>query len=88
MGILAHHNAEGVDYLLIFKKIPPYRAVGGQECPPYKHLRCFGGLENHPTAGLNICFLWDFVMFFYLYFNELLFFVGLLRLRHKIQQFL
>ena len=29
VGILAHHNAEGVDYLLIFKKIPPYRAVGG-----------------------------------------------------------
>ncbi|MBR0128835.1 MAG: hypothetical protein IJM09_03375 [Neisseriaceae bacterium] len=24
VGILAHHNAVGIDYLLILKKIPPY----------------------------------------------------------------
>ncbi|MBQ9682038.1 MAG: hypothetical protein IJV35_02060 [Neisseriaceae bacterium] len=29
VGIPAHRSACGVDYLLIFKKIPPYRAVGG-----------------------------------------------------------
>ncbi|MBR0128823.1 MAG: hypothetical protein IJM09_03310 [Neisseriaceae bacterium] len=36
VGILAHHSACGVYYLLIFKKILPCRAVGGLESPPYK----------------------------------------------------
>ncbi|MBR7002883.1 MAG: hypothetical protein IKI11_09520, partial [Neisseriaceae bacterium] len=31
-------SACGVDCLLIFKKIPPYRAVGGLTRPPYKNL--------------------------------------------------
>ncbi|MBP5790110.1 MAG: hypothetical protein J6W29_07760 [Neisseriaceae bacterium] len=35
------NNAEGVDYLLIFKKIPPYRAVGGLESPPYNDGICY-----------------------------------------------
>ncbi|MBP3221848.1 MAG: hypothetical protein J6M43_07420 [Neisseriaceae bacterium] len=35
VGIPAHRNAIGVDYLLIFKKIPPYRAAGGLTRPPY-----------------------------------------------------
>ncbi|MBR7002438.1 MAG: hypothetical protein IKI11_07260 [Neisseriaceae bacterium] len=41
MGFPAHHNAAGIDYLLILKKIPPYWAVGGQECPPYNDYICF-----------------------------------------------
>ncbi|MBR7002973.1 MAG: hypothetical protein IKI11_09985 [Neisseriaceae bacterium] len=28
---------------------PPYKMVGLIR-PPYKHLRCFGGLKTHPTA--------------------------------------
>ncbi|MBR7002171.1 MAG: hypothetical protein IKI11_05910 [Neisseriaceae bacterium] len=38
MGRLPTNSACGVDYMLILKKIPPYRAVGG--------------LETHPTAFL------------------------------------
>ncbi|MBR7002900.1 MAG: hypothetical protein IKI11_09605 [Neisseriaceae bacterium] len=41
MGRLPTATPIGVGYLLIFKKIPPYRAVGGQECPPYNICICF-----------------------------------------------
>ncbi|MBR7001177.1 MAG: hypothetical protein IKI11_00715 [Neisseriaceae bacterium] len=41
MGRLPTNNAAGIDYLLILKKIPPYRAVGGQECPPYNICICY-----------------------------------------------
>ncbi|MBQ9683632.1 MAG: hypothetical protein IJV35_10255 [Neisseriaceae bacterium] len=35
VGTPAHHNAVGIDYLLILNKIPPYWAVGGLTRPPY-----------------------------------------------------
>ncbi|MBR7001609.1 MAG: hypothetical protein IKI11_02975 [Neisseriaceae bacterium] len=35
------NNAAGVDCFLILKKIPPYRAAGGQECPPYNDCLCY-----------------------------------------------
>ncbi|MBO4576564.1 MAG: hypothetical protein J5680_05575 [Neisseriaceae bacterium] len=34
-------------YILPLYCILPLRWV---ESPPYKHLRCFGGLKTHPTA--------------------------------------